>query len=524
MDQLAHTSPSTRSRVQLQTAKLVKKARESRYLGGGANESVFGDSSRGSTARSTTTMGEEEMDEELRKCDDDWYTHKHPLRGRERQPYARDLTYVLSYSPASLDWDSLQTSLFESSVAHQAASTSAESESLSNRLPHAVLDVGCGSGHWIMSQALVPGWEETTFVGLDAQPPRFTDDLLPSRMAGRISYVQHDFRDKPLPFADNLFDYVRLSRLNLAIPETNWGNLLEECARVLTPGSALEIVEVDFAVYQGNPELQKAFESVLEHQFINSRPLTVIPSNLALVTRNMKSTGRLSIQLPARHPPRDMPPLACEPQLFNAPLVLKKFAAGVDPSVVVPETTCTARIVLHAYAGAIAASSYGFAGAALEIREEQHHGDPDENEHSEKRATMVVTQRERETERLVRAIDDWADDLRERAGFAQIVTDRLGWQPTFDLKLERQLSTMQPLLNDRLSSFAHARRKRSSLFGGQRDPDLEFRFQQADLAKRECEHELRAVRRRLEGRAGTRPEAEATLGSLDFEVFVARAP
>lgn len=120
------------------------------------------------------------------------------------------------------------------------------------------------------------------------------------------------------------------------------------------------------------------------------------------------------------------------------------------------------------------------------------------------------------------SIETWAEDLRERAGLAQIITSRLGWQPTFDRKLQEKLEANLPTFEDRLRTFGRERRQRASMFAGQQDPEIEFRYQQAELAKRECEHELKQVRRRLEGRE--RMEDEDDLGSIDIEVFVARAP
>jgi len=105
---------------------------------------------------------------------------------------------------------------------------------------------------------------------------------------------------------------------------------------------------------------------------------------------------------------------------------------------------------------------------------------------------------------------------------AQLIT-QFGWEPNFDKQLSQQLSQNLPVLEDRLRNFGSERRKRDSLFGGQPDPDLEFRHQQVELAKRECEHELRAVKRRLEGFENKEKENDV-LGSMDLEVFVARAP
>ena len=63
--------------------------------------------------------------------------------------------------------DSLMTSALEGCVAYSTAN--ARIDSAGNEVvrapPRRVLDVGCGSGHWMLGQAYVRGWEETEFVG-----------------------------------------------------------------------------------------------------------------------------------------------------------------------------------------------------------------------------------------------------------------------------------------------------------------------------------------------------------------------
>jgi len=284
---------------------------------------------------------------------------------------------------------------------------------------------------------------------------------------------------------------------------------MEEAVRILSPGCCLEIVEVDFAVYQGNQEVQQVFDSILNHHFINLKPLTVVPSNLTLAAREMRSTGRISVLLPSA--PQDpiaqvLPPEAILSDQYPP---LGRYAAGSEPVVIVPSSTATARIALHSQAQALDARKRDWT---------QSQGSSEGGGSVEAR-----NRREKELSELMGSVESWTKELQDRAGMAQLITSQFGWEPAFDQQLSQQLSHNLPVLEDRLRNFGTERRKRDSLFGGQPDPELEFRHQQVELAKRECEHELKAVNQRLNG-PETKEKEDEVLGSMDLEVFVARAP
>ncbi|KAH7102735.1 hypothetical protein BKA62DRAFT_88741 [Auriculariales sp. MPI-PUGE-AT-0066] len=108
--------------------------------------------------------------------------------------------------------------------------------------PLDVLDIGCGAGTWIIDTA--KSWILTHFTGFDVNldlQPR-TDFLSPPDLQHRIRWVQGDFLQR-LPFPTESFDFVRCSKIGLAVPETRWQPLLSEISRVLRPGGSLEIIE-----------------------------------------------------------------------------------------------------------------------------------------------------------------------------------------------------------------------------------------------------------------------------------------
>ncbi|RDX50325.1 hypothetical protein OH76DRAFT_1482460 [Lentinus brumalis] len=109
--------------------------------------------------------------------------------------------------------------------------------------PTRVLDLGCGTGTWILTAARE--WKDTCFVGVDVVP--LHPDLLQVGcwdLASRITWVQANFLER-LPFPNEEFDYVRLVRVSRGVPEDKWDAFLEEITRVMRPGGAFEMWEED---------------------------------------------------------------------------------------------------------------------------------------------------------------------------------------------------------------------------------------------------------------------------------------
>ncbi|KIJ53421.1 hypothetical protein M422DRAFT_25792 [Sphaerobolus stellatus SS14] len=108
--------------------------------------------------------------------------------------------------------------------------------------PTRCLDLGCGSGAWIMDAA--KQWKDTEFVGfdyLDVQPKLY---MLPVKVAERVQWVHGNFLER-LPFEDNSFDHVHIHRIAWGVPEQSWDHLCLEIERILCPGGVLEWIEED---------------------------------------------------------------------------------------------------------------------------------------------------------------------------------------------------------------------------------------------------------------------------------------
>ncbi|KAH9939809.1 hypothetical protein B0H21DRAFT_31146 [Amylocystis lapponica] len=117
-------------------------------------------------------------------------------------------------------------------------------------VPVRILDVGCGTGTWILDAARQ--WKNSHFVGLDIVP--LHPDLLQvgsADLASRITWVQANFLDG-LPFSNDEFDMVRVAWIARAVPEDKWDALFEELVRIMKPGAAFELLEEDL-YFPGKP-------------------------------------------------------------------------------------------------------------------------------------------------------------------------------------------------------------------------------------------------------------------------------
>ncbi|KAJ3524381.1 hypothetical protein NM688_g8574 [Phlebia brevispora] len=173
--------------------------------------------------------------------------------------------------------------------------------------PSKVLDLGCGTGLWVLDAA--QQWTTSHFVGFDRL--RIQPDL--SRMSHGISDATRRIRWvhgnllEPLPFAPETFDFVRISGIGLGVPEDEWQDLFQELARIMKPDAILEIMEDDLLFPCGNVAKPKDVRPVVPNQSPSepaSPPPTKSPkaSHTSLPFPGSKSPTSHLHKSPARRP------------------------------------------------------------------------------------------------------------------------------------------------------------------------------------------------------------------------------
>ncbi|SGY16399.1 BQ5605_C012g06866 [Microbotryum silenes-dioicae] len=402
--------------------------------------------------------------------------------------------------------------------------------------PKRALDLGCGPlSIWSVSTATIPGWEATEFVGLDIVPSQLPLQYLPSDIADRLTYVQHNYFT-PLPFEDGEFDFVRLCDLGANMPEHQWDFVIEEATRVLA------IVDRSFRVLgkhiegassSSDPDysvkldpfarVQACIDGVFDHRFVNPYNIRIIPTSVCLHLHDVQSTGVLTIEVPFERPlpgysPAETPSIQASNNVDDEEKtpIIEAFASCPPlydfSSIHLGKTTKMQApyldsIVMAIEADRLTACSFRLAheGALVEMREEDRREGPRPKSASE--ALRFAKLRSE----LVDTIHAHCAGLRQHADLARIFSDQsIGWGWTCKMDEEAlalQLSN-QPLLEERIAECVRmldlaVRREasqgmtRDDVEAGLDTATMEMRLAHARFAKREAEQEVRALESRL---------------------------
>ncbi|KAG6837675.1 hypothetical protein H0H93_004951 [Arthromyces matolae] len=155
--------------------------------------------------------------------------HRHHSYDSEKAPYP------LSYDRHILEIESLDNRLAQ----HLRGSVSFVN--FSEGPPDRTLDLGCGTGTWIIEAA--KQWPTCEFVGFDLVNIQIPLKMLDDSVSRRIEWRHGNFLTTRLPFEDDEFDHVHMQAIAKGVPENKWDVLFEEVNRVLRPGGSVEIIE-----------------------------------------------------------------------------------------------------------------------------------------------------------------------------------------------------------------------------------------------------------------------------------------
>ncbi|KDQ14342.1 hypothetical protein BOTBODRAFT_174831 [Botryobasidium botryosum FD-172 SS1] len=244
----------------------------------------------------------------------------------------RDAPYPLTYDRSLLDFDvwnhEYWREVYGSITLHDFKAP-----------PSRSLDLGCGTGNFVLEAAKM--WPECTFVGFDLVDIQPRLGRLDPDLSARIHWVHGNLLER-LPFEDDYFDHVRISRIGFGVPENKWEFVLEEAVRVLKPGGAFEMIEENLIFPCGplpdpdesiipapNPSfdssasinsddydgeivldesrdprdhslIRDAFEAMLSERFINPTPLSILPYYLELYLEGVRSQTPFQFLIPPR--------------------------------------------------------------------------------------------------------------------------------------------------------------------------------------------------------------------------------
>lgn len=156
-----------------------------------------------------------------------------------------------------------------------------------------VLDLGCGTGRWLLDMA--EDYPDSTFVGVDISP--FFPDS--NETPPNVGFLQCNVNDG-LPFPDSTFDFVCQRNMITSVTINEWENFVKEMIRVVKPGGYIEMFEMELINENSSPEfkcIEDLIELGLESTGIVPHLQRSIPSILESIP-NLKDIRNETISIP----------------------------------------------------------------------------------------------------------------------------------------------------------------------------------------------------------------------------------
>jgi ubiquinone/menaquinone biosynthesis C-methylase UbiE len=149
--------------------------------------------------------------------------------------------------------------------------------------PKMILDIGTGSGIWLMEMAIE--FPNSELIGIDIvyQAPM---DVLPPNCTFLIMDVLLGLR-----FLDNTIDYIHHRHLS-CIPSSYWQTYLDDCFRILSPGGWIEIMESDGLLRNVGPFGQQFNQVMMKYLKV----LGIENNILGLISTFMTKSGLDQVQ------------------------------------------------------------------------------------------------------------------------------------------------------------------------------------------------------------------------------------
>ncbi|ORE03395.1 S-adenosyl-L-methionine-dependent methyltransferase [Rhizopus microsporus var. microsporus] len=145
-------------------------------------------------------------------------------------------------------------------------------ESFSSGEKLKVLDIGCGPGTWIMEMATE--YPNSDFYGLDEC------SLFPASIKPANAHFQiHDILKGPLPFEDEMFDFVYMRSMMIYLLPEELATLLSEIHRVMKPGAYLEVVDTNYTIRRAGPLSNSIINTELKQKMNPVGHVNTVESN-----------------------------------------------------------------------------------------------------------------------------------------------------------------------------------------------------------------------------------------------------